>query len=89
MTHKAATVGRGTNAKYTAWYNDHTMTLHDLENAIAGLPPDELNKFRAWFVDFDADAWDRQIEQDVIAGRLDELASEALEVLRSGQQTNS
>ncbi len=63
------------------------MTLQDLEIVIAGLPPDELNKFRAWFFDFDADAWDRQIEQDVIAGRLDELANEALEDLRSGRTT--
>jgi hypothetical protein len=61
------------------------MTLHELESVIAGLPPDELAKFRAWFFEFDADAWDRQIEQDVSAGRLDELAKEALEDLKQGR----
>jgi hypothetical protein len=63
------------------------MTLHDIESAVAGLPPDELAKFRAWFVEFDADAWDRQIEVDVNAGRLDALAEEALEDLRAGRTT--
>jgi hypothetical protein len=54
------------------------MTLHDIENVVAGLPPRDLAKFRAWFVEFDADAWDRQIEADALTGRLDELAEEAL-----------
>jgi hypothetical protein len=61
------------------------MTLHELENVIAGLAPDELAKFRTWFLEFDADAWDRQIEQDASAGRLDELANEALEDLKQGR----
>ena len=63
------------------------MTLHDIESAIASLAPDELAKFRAWFVEFDADAWDRQIEEDAKAGRLDALAEEALEDYRSGRTT--
>lgn len=63
------------------------MTLHDIENAIAGLPPDELAKFRAWFVEFDADAWDQQIEEDIRAGRLDALAEEALQDHRDGRTT--
>jgi len=63
------------------------MTLHDIENAVAGLSPDELARFRAWFVEFDADAWDRQIEDDANAGRLDALADEALEDHRAGRTT--
>ncbi len=63
------------------------MTLHDIESAVAGLTAEELAKFRAWFVEFDADAWDRQIEDDVKAGRLDALAEEALEDLRAGRTT--
>jgi hypothetical protein len=63
------------------------MTLHDIESVIAGLPADELAKFRAWFIDFDAEAWDRQIEEDAIAGRLDELANEARKDYREGQTT--
>jgi hypothetical protein len=63
------------------------MTLHDIETAVTGLSPEELSKFRAWFVDFDADAWDRQFEEDVRAGRLDALAEEALRDLREGRTT--
>jgi hypothetical protein len=63
------------------------MTRHDIENAVAGLPPDELAKFRAWFVEFDADAWDQQIEEDIRAGRLDALAEEALQDHREGRTT--
>ena len=63
------------------------MTLHDIESAVARLAPDELAKFRAWFVEFDADAWDRQIEEDANVGRLDALAEEALEDHRAGRTT--
>jgi hypothetical protein len=42
------------------------------------LPPRELAKFREWFMAFDAENWDKQIEADVAAGRLDALADEAL-----------
>jgi hypothetical protein len=64
------------------------MTLHDIESAVAGLPADELAKFRAWFVEFDADVWDRQFEEDVLAGRLDELAEEALQNFGAGRTTD-
>ena len=37
--------------------------------------------------EFDADAWDRQIEKDVRDGRLDALAEEALRDLDSGRTT--
>jgi hypothetical protein len=63
------------------------MTLHDIENAIAGLSPDELSRFRAWFVEFDGDVWDRQIEEDIRAGKLDALAEEALQEHREGRTT--
>jgi hypothetical protein len=63
------------------------MTLHDIENAVAGLSPDELSRFRSWFVEFDAAEWDRQFEEDVRAGRLDALAEEALHDLRDGRTT--
>jgi hypothetical protein len=36
----------------------------------------------------DAAAWDRQIEEDVAAGRLDALADEALDDLREGRCTD-
>ena len=61
------------------------MSVDELENAVAALPPDKLAKFRAWFEEFAADAWDRQIEADINAGKLDKLADEALADLKAGR----
>ena len=49
---------------------------------------EDLAAFREWFVQLDAEAWDRQIEEDAAAGRLDSLAEEALEDLRQGRCTD-
>jgi len=53
-------------------------TVKDIEAAVKSLSAEELAAFRNWFVEFDAAAWDRQIEADVHSGRLDALAAEAL-----------
>ncbi len=53
------------------------MSLDELETAVAGLPPAELQAFAQWFEEHLADAWDRRIETDVAAGRLDELGRQA------------
>ena len=62
-------------------------TVQEIESAVSKLSPDELSAFRSWFTDFDAEAWDKQFEEDVRAGRLDSLADEALGDLRSGRCT--
>lgn len=56
-----------------------------IERAIEQLPPDELSKFRRWFLEFDAAAWDAQIETDAAAGKFDALAEEALNEFRNGK----
>lgn len=58
-------------------------TIQEIERAVSSLSQEELSEFRAWFLEFDAAAWDRQIEKDVSAGRLDALADEALADLRA------
>ncbi len=63
-------------------------TIAEIEDAVRRLSPEELAAFREWFVQLDAEAWDRQIEDDVAAGRLDSLAEEALEDLRQGRCTD-
>jgi hypothetical protein len=63
------------------------MTLQELEKTIADLSPEELAKFREWFQEFEAQNWDRQIEEDVKAGRLDRLAEEAIRQHRAGEST--
>jgi hypothetical protein len=60
-------------------------SLRDVENAVRQLSPEELAAFRAWFARFDAEAWDRQFEEDAAAGRLDQLADEAIQDLRTGR----
>lgn len=45
----------------------------------------ELAAFRKWFRDFDAESWDRQIEDDVQAGNLDALANQAVRDYDSGK----
>jgi hypothetical protein len=61
------------------------MTLHELEQTIAKLPPAELSEFREWFLRFDGDRWDEQIDQDAKSGKLESLAQAALREFRSGQ----
>jgi hypothetical protein len=60
-------------------------TISDLERAVRDLSREELSEFRSWFLEFDAEAWDRQFSQDVEVGRLDALADEALADLRAGR----
>jgi hypothetical protein len=62
-------------------------TVEEIERAIRQLPPGDLAAFRAWFAEFDAEAWDRDWEEDIQAGRLDDLADEALNDLREGRCT--
>ena len=59
--------------------------LEDIEQRIRKLSPEELAKFRAWFIEFDHLLWDRQIEADSKAGKLDKLAAEALADYKTGK----
>jgi len=62
--------------------------LQEIERAISQLSAEELADFRVWFDAFDAEVWDRQFEEDVAAGRLDNLAQRALQHLREGRCTD-
>lgn len=61
--------------------------IEQIEGAVKGLSAEELAAFRAWFSAFDADAWDRQFEADVKAGKLDALAERALLEHSAGRST--
>jgi hypothetical protein len=52
--------------------------LERIEADVQKLTPDELATFRRWFISFDAEHWDQQLEEDVAAGKLDSLRDEAL-----------
>jgi len=60
------------------------MSVKEIEAAIAQLSPDELAQFADWFDEFQATAWDEQLEADARAGKLDELARAAREDFARG-----
>jgi hypothetical protein len=62
-------------------------TVEQIEEAVRKLSPQERVVFRAWFAAYDAEEWDRQLEADVEAGRLDWLIDEAKRDLREGRST--
>ncbi len=58
--------------------------VEKLEHEVKKLSHAQLVAFREWFREYDADEWDRQIEEDVRADRMDKLAEEALTEYRAG-----
>ena len=61
--------------------------VEKIEGQVKGLSPQELSAFREWFAKFDAEAWDRQFESDVKAGKLDSLAERALRDHAAGRSS--
>jgi hypothetical protein len=62
-------------------------TVPEIEAAVRNLSPSDLSTFRKWFQEFDAEAWDRQLERDEQADRLNALAEEAIQDQRDGRTT--
>jgi hypothetical protein len=58
-----------------------------IEEEIRKLTPGELAELREWLLEHDWDEWDRQIERDAAAGKLDRLFDEAREAHREGKST--
>jgi hypothetical protein len=52
------------------------MTIKEIEIAITRLPIDDLTKLMVWLENYHAQMWDKQIEEDLEAGRLDALLAE-------------
>jgi hypothetical protein len=59
--------------------------VENIEQEVKALTPTELAAFRRWFLEFDSQVWDRQIEEDIRKGKLDKLAEEALAAHRAGK----
>ena len=60
-------------------------TVEEIEAAVERLPRDRFFRLVAWLKGRFGDEWDRQIEDDMNAGRLDAFAREALAEYRAGQ----
>lgn len=64
------------NTFFLPWYNP-SMSVQEIETIVSQLPPSDLAEFTQWFEEYQADQWDRQIEADALAGRLDSLGQQA------------
>jgi hypothetical protein len=63
------------------------MTAKELQTSVSQLPPEELAAFSQWFEEFLADQWDRRLEADIAAGRLDEAGRRADNGFEAGRCT--
>ena len=63
------------------------MSLQELEQAVTQLPRSDFEAFTRWFEEYLSDEWDRQIERDVTAGRLDAAGKQADEDCKAGRCT--
>ncbi len=61
------------------------MSIQELEKAVTQLHSSELAQFTAWFEEYQADLWDKQIEQDALSGRLDALGEQADREFEAGR----
>ena len=52
------------------------MSVKEIEIAITQLPSADLVELMTWLENYHAEMWDKQIEEDLEAGRLDALLAE-------------
>ena len=60
-------------------------SVDQAEKAVRELSANQLAEFRRWFLEFDAEVWDAEFEEDASSGKLDRLGEKALEDVRSGR----
>ncbi len=58
--------------------------LVKIQQEILALPEAEYKQLRQWFSELDWKKWDREIEDDSEAGKLDFLTAEAIEEKKKG-----
>ena len=59
--------------------------ITEIKDAIMALPETDYRELRQWFSELDWNKWDREIEADSRAGKLDFLISEALDEKEKGR----
>jgi hypothetical protein len=60
------------------------MGVKQIERAITQLSAKELAELVSWLEEYNAQVWDKRIEEDLEAGRLDALLAEADEEYEAG-----
>ena len=71
-------------AGVTAVCYNKTMSIDEIEKAVAKLTREERAHLLARLAERDAEEWDRQIEADINAGKFDKLAADALAEHKAG-----
>lgn len=64
------------------------QTVSEIKQTIMALPEAEFSHFMKWVWDLDWERWDRQLQEDVKAGRLDSLKEKVLEARKQGALAN-
>jgi hypothetical protein len=59
--------------------------VEELERGVASLTAEGYREFRRWFLESDWAKWDKQIEEDSRAGKLDFLVKEAPQAKKDGK----
>jgi hypothetical protein len=60
------------------------MSVKEIEAAIKELPPKQVAELTAWLADYHHELWDKQIEEDLDAGRLDAVLAEVEKECQAG-----
>lgn len=60
------------------------MSITEIESAISQLPPKEFAELMAWLQQYHDKLWDKQIENDLAEGRLDNVIAEAEKEYQQG-----
>lgn len=69
-------------------YNGRMTSLQDIESAIKNLPVAQFAALRDWLLALDNDQWDKQLDADAKAGKLDALIQQAREDARNNRCTD-
>lgn len=63
------------------------MSIVEIETAIKKLPTSEVSALMSWLENYHEQLWDKQIEDDLEAGRLDDILAEAEREYEAGLAT--
>ena len=61
--------------------------IKDIQSAIKNLPPADFDQLKDWVDEIAAEKWDKQIESDIEAGKLDAIADKAIARHKAGKST--
>jgi len=66
-------------------YSCLMRSVEEIEAEIAQLNPAEVRQVAKWLAEYEAELWDKQIENDADTGKLDRFIKEAIEEYSQGK----